>query len=251
MDNVRLIARLDINNEYVIKGKYFEGLRKVGLPNELANSYYAGGIDEIIFLDAVASLYDRNSLVEIIKQACKEIFVPITVGGGIRTIKDIQDALNAGADKVAINSEAIRNIAFITEAVEIFGSQAIVGSIVARRHRHHWEAFMDNAKHRTHKDAVEWAKELESAGVGEIVVSSIDKDGNENGFEIELIKEISEAVKVPVIAASGAGSTEDIVQVCKETNCDAVAIASILHYQREEIANIKNSMAQKEIEVRL
>jgi len=251
MNKIRVIARLDINNEYVIKGKYLEGLRKVGKPNELANKYYLDGIDEIIFLDAVASLYDRNSLTDIIRQACLEIFVPITVGGGIRTLSDIQNALNAGADKVAINSQAVRDLNFIKDAVEAFGSQAIVGSIVGIQHRKRWESFMDNAKHRTNKNAVEWAKELEGSGVGEIVVNSIDRDGIEGGFEIDLIRQISERVNIPVIAASGAGTASHIVDVCKNTQCDAVAIGSILHYERDSIPNIKHAMKDSGIEVRL
>ncbi len=251
MNKIRLIARLDINNEHVIKGKYLEGLRKVGQPNYLANTYYQDGIDEIIFLDAVASLYDRNSLTDIIKKACKDIFVPITVGGGIRTIHDINTALKAGADKVAINSQAVKDINFIHEAVRIFGTQAIVGSIVGIRHKGCWEAFMDNAKHRTKKDAVEWAKIIEESGVGEIIVSSIDKDGIESGFDVDLIKNISESVTVPVIAASGAGNSEHIIDVCNRTECDAVAVGSILHYGRETVQNIKHNMKVSGIEVRV
>jgi len=251
VSKIRLIARLDINNEYVIKGKYLEGLRKVGIPNQLANKYYNDGIDEIIFLDAVASLYDRNSLTEIIKQACSEIFVPITVGGGIRTLSDIQNALNSGADKVAINSQSFRDIDFIQEAVETFGSQAIVGSIVGIKNRNRWEAFIDNAKHRTNKDAVEWAKVLEDKGIGEIMVSSIDKDGIENGFDIELINKISESVNIPMIAASGAGKASHIVDVCQQTGCDAVAIGSMLHYQRDDVINIKSVMKNRGLEVRI
>jgi imidazole glycerol-phosphate synthase subunit HisF len=251
MNKIRVIARLDINNEYVIKGKYLEGLRKVGKPNELANKYYHDGVDEIIFLDAVASLYDRNSLIDIIRLACMEIFVPITVGGGIRTLDDIQNALHAGADKVAINSQAVRDLNFIREAVEAFGSQAIVGSVVGSRHRNRWEAFMDNAKHRTHNNAVDWAKVLEENGVGEIVVNSIDRDGIEKGFEIELIRQISEIVNIPVIAASGAGNSQHIVEVCNKAQCDAVAVGSILHYGRESVHEIKKTMKESGIEVRI
>jgi len=251
MNKIRVIARLDINNEYVIKGKYLEGLRKVGKPDQLANKYYHEGIDEIIFLDAVASLYDRNSLTNIIRQACLKIFVPITVGGGIRTLDDIQNALNAGADKVAINSQAVRDINFIREAVEAFGSQAIVGSVVGIRHRNRWEAFMDNAKHRTQHNAIEWANVLEENGVGEIVVNSIDRDGIEKGFEVDLIRQISENVNIPVIAASGAGDAKHIVKVCKNTQCDAVAVGSILHYGRQSVSEIKNAMKESGIKVRI
>ena len=250
MRKIRLIARLDINNEYVVKGKFLEGLRKVVKPNQLALEYYLDGIDEIIFLDAVASLYDRNSLINIIKQACKEVFVPITVGGGIKSIYDINQALSAGADKVAINTHAVKNINFITEAVETFGSQAIVASVVAIRNRNYWEAFIDNAKHRTKMDAVIWAKELEKAGAGELMISSIDRDGIQKGFDLNLIKEITNSVSIPVIASSGAGCPKDIIDVCNYTNCDAVSIASILHYRKYSISEIKKNLLLNNIDVR-
>ena len=251
MKKIRLIARIDINNNNVVKGKCLEGLRKVGKPNKMSLEYYNKGIDEIIFLDAVASLYDRNSLINILKKATKESFVPITIGGGIKTIKDIKDALSAGADKVAINTQALQNIDFIREAVKIFGSQAIVGSVVARRHRYRWEAFKDNAKHRANKDAIEWAVELEKAGVGEIMITSIDNDGRQKGFDIELVNSIASAVKIPIIASGGAGSSDDIVDLCRSTSCDAVAIASLLHYEIENIESIKLKMKSNKIEVRM
>ena len=194
MNKIRIIARIDINNDSVVKGKCLEGLRKIGKPNEMSKKYYEEGIDEIIFLDAVASLYDRNSLIHILKQASKETFIPITIGGGIKTINDIKDALSAGADKVAINTQAVKNIDFIREAVERFGSQAIVGSVVARRHRYRWEAFVDNAKHRTHKDAIDWAEELEQVGIGEIMITSIDNDGRQNGFDEDLVDALTKRV---------------------------------------------------------
>jgi imidazole glycerol-phosphate synthase subunit HisF len=251
MNKIRLIARIDINNNYVVKGMCLEGLRKVGKPNDLALKYYNDGIDEILFLDAVASLYERNSLIKILRQACKEVFVPITIGGGIKTIDDIKDALSAGADKVAINSQAVRDISFIKEASEIFGSQAIVGSVVARRHRYSWEAFVDNGKHRTYKNAIEWAQELEAAGVGEIVITSIDNEGKKKGYDIELAKQITDTVKIPVIASGGAGSSQHILDVCHQTDCDAVAIASILHYNIEEVKEIKQFLAKNNIKVRI
>jgi len=250
MNKVRIIVRIDINNDSVVKGKCLEGLRKIGKPNKMSRKYYEEGIDEIIFLDAVASLYDRNSLIDIIKQASKDSFVPITIGGGIKTIEDIKDALSAGADKVAINTQAIKNIDFIREAVERFGSQAIVGSLVARRHRYRWEAFIDNAKHRANKDAIEWALELERAGVGEIMVTSIDNDGRQKGFDVELMTSITSVVKVPVIASGGAGSSNDIIDLCRDANCDAVAIASLLHYEIESIEDIKNKMILNHIDIR-
>ena len=251
MNKIRVIARIDINNEYAVKGRCLEGLKKIGRPNEMSKKYYEGGVDEIVFLDAVASLYDRNSLIDILKQATKETFVPITIGGGIKTIKDIKDALSAGADKVAINTQAVKNLDFIREAVQIFGSQAIIGSVVARRHRYRWEAFIDNAKHRTHKDAVDWAVELEKAGAGEIMITSIDNDGRQKGFDVELVDAITKRVSIPVIASGGAGSSNDVIKLCKNTSCDAVAVASLIHYGVENISDIKNKMKDNNIGVRL
>ena len=251
MNKIRVIARIDVNNEYVVKGKCLEGLRRVGKPNKMSKKYYIEGIDEIIFLDSVASLYDRNSLIDILKQSTKETFIPITIGGGIKTIKDIKDALSAGADKVAINTQAVINLDFIREATKVFGSQAIIGSVVARRHRYGWEAFIDNAKHRTHKDAIDWAEELEKAGVGEIMVTSIDNDGRQNGFDVGLVDALTKRVGVPVIASGGAGSSNDIIKLCKNTNCDAVAVASLIHYGIENISDIKSNMKCNNIRVRL
>ena len=251
MNKIRIIVRIDINNDSVVKGRCLEGLKKIGRPNEMSKKYYEEGVDEIVFLDAVASLYDRNSLIDILKQATKETFVPITIGGGIKTIKDIKDALSAGADKVAINTQAVKNLDFIREAVQIFGSQAIIGSVVARRHRYRWEAFIDNAKHRTHKDAVDWAVELEKAGAGEIMITSIDNDGRQKGFDVELVDAITKRVSIPVIASGGAGSSNDVIKLCKNTNCDAVAVASLIHYGVENISDIKNKMKDNNIGVRL
>ena len=186
----------------------------------------------------------------ILRQASKNIFVPITIGGGIKTIKDIKDALSAGADKVAINSMAVKDISFIRKAVERFGSQAIVGSVVARKNRNTWEAFIDNAKHRTKKNAIDWAIELESAGVGELMVTSIDNDGRGVGYDIDLVSNVSQAVKIPIIASGGAGSRQDIVDVCKLSGCDAIAISSIIHYKTSTISAIKKMMLDNDLKVR-
>jgi imidazole glycerol-phosphate synthase subunit HisF len=248
---IRVVARIDINNESVVKGRCLEGLKKIGNPEEMSNKYYEDGIDEIIFLDAVASLYDRNSLIDILRKASKNIFVPITIGGGIKTIKDIKDALSAGADKVAINSMAFKDISFIKKAVERFGSQAIIGSVVARKNRNTWEAFIDNAKHRTHKNAIEWAVELESAGVGEMMITSIDNDGRAVGYDTDLVRNVTQAVKIPTIASGGAGSSQDVVNVCKMSGCDAITLSSITHHQTSKIKSIKENMLKNNLRVRL
>jgi len=248
----RIIARLDIKNEYVIKGIHLEGLRKVGNPNELAKKYYAQGIDEIIFMDAVAAYYDRNSLSEIIKEASKDIFVPITVGGGIRKIADIQEALNAGADKVAINTQAIQNPEFLTQASKVFGSQCIVSSIVAKKiASNKWEAYIENGREPTGVDVVDWAQKVQALGAGEIMLTSIDKEGTKKGFDLELNKTVSTVVTIPLIASGGAGKEEDIANVLNIEGIDASALASTLHYKLIQIDELKNSLSSQQIEVRV
>ena len=251
MHKFRIISRIDINNQNVVKGKCLEGLRKIGQPEVFALKYYLEGIDELIFMDAVASLYDRNSLLGILKATCKKVFIPITIGGGIKTLDDIQDALNSGADKVAINSQGIRDINFIKEAVRIYGSQAIVGSVVARNHRYTWEAFMDNAKHRSGINAVQWAKNLQDAGVGEIMVTSVDYEGKMKGFDTYLLDEINKATNIPIIASGGAGNTTHIASLLSKTSCNAVAIASMFHYNLVSILELKKYLSNNGVPVRI
>ena len=249
----RIIARLDIKNDYVIKGIHLEGLRKVGNPNELARKYYSEGADEIILMDAVAAYYDRNSLSEIVKQTCSDIFIPITVGGGIRKINDIQTALNSGADKVAINTQAVHNSNFIKEASQIFGSQCIVGSIEAKKvSDNNWEVYIDNGREPTGINVIEWAIELENLGVGEIMITSIDNEGTKKGFDLKLNKLISESISVPIISSGGAGNISHISDLIIGSNIDAVAIASILHYNIVDLNTIKKELFEyQDIHVRL
>lgn len=248
----RIIARLDIKNEYVIKGIHLEGLRKVGDPNILAKKYYDEGIDEIVFMDAVAAYYDRNSLSHIIEKACEEVFVPITVGGGIRTIEDIKKALNSGADKVAINTKAIESPNFIKEASEIFGSQCIVASVVAKKvSDNKWEAYIENGREPTGVDVLTWVQKLEELGAGEIMLTSLDKEGTKKGFEVELYKEVENVVSIPLIASGGMGNNKDAINLFKKVNIDAIATASTLHYNIEDIKSIKNSIIEKEVKVRI
>jgi cyclase len=252
MQKIRLIARLDIKNEDVIKGIHLEGLRKIGDPIELAKKYYQQGIDEIIFMDAVASLYGRNNLFHIIESACKEVFIPITIGGGIRNISDIENALNSGADKIAINTHAIKNPELIMEASRIYGSQCIVGSIEAmKKSDNRWEAYTDNGREETGIDAIEWAKELERLGAGELIITSINQEGTNKGFDIELIKKISENVTIPVIASGGAGKIGHINDVINQTEVGAVAIASLLHYNIHNVGEIKTGLHQTGINIRV
>ncbi|MGE0635312.1 MAG: imidazole glycerol phosphate synthase subunit HisF [Bacteroidia bacterium] len=251
MHKLRLIARLDVKNEFVIKGIHLEGLRKVGDPIELAKKYYSDGIDEVLFMDAVASLYDRNNLFHIIEKACKEVFIPITIGGGIRSVNDIEKALKSGADKIALNTQAIRTPEIIKEASRIYGTQCIVGSIEAKRRNNTWEAYIDNGRQETGINAVDWAKQLEDLGAGEILVTSVDMEGTKKGFDIELVKQISEIVNIPVIASGGAGSPADIQKVIHySNNLSGVAIASLIHYNMFSVKTIKNNLGDNNILVR-
>ncbi|MCB9610255.1 MAG: imidazole glycerol phosphate synthase subunit HisF [Polyangiaceae bacterium] len=239
MRRPRIIARLDIKNEHVIKGIQLEGLRKIGEPNAMAVGYYNDGADELLFMDAVASLYGRNGVLEIVEGACRDVFVPITVGGGIRTVQDIEAALRAGADKVAINTAAFQSATLIDAAARYFGSQCIVGSVEAKKRGGHWEAFTETGRQETGVDAVAWAKRLEGQGAGEIMVTSIDRDGTKKGYDVELLKQVREAVTIPVIGSGGAGTAAHVAAAFSSTDADGLAIATALHYRKTNIRDIK------------
>ena len=252
MNKKRIIARIDVKNEFAIKGIHLEGLRKVGDPNEMAIKYYKQGVDEIIFMDAVAAYYDRNSLSDLIVKATGNVFVPITVGGGIRTLNDISKALKSGADKVAINTQAVRNPEFITEAASVFGSQCIVASVEAKRiSDSKWEVYVDNGREPTGVDVVEWIDKLEELGAGEIMLTSIDMEGTKKGFDEPLISVISSRISIPLIVCGGAGNYAHIESVLSNENVDAVALASVLHYNILQIDTLKEDLANNEIEVRI
>ncbi len=251
MARVRVIARLDVKNEYVIKGIHLEGLRKIGDPNEMARRYYESGIDEILFIDAVAAYYDRNSLSHIIEKACDDVFVPITVGGGIRTLADIQKALNAGADKVAINTQAVKDPGFISEASQVFGAQCIVASVVAKKQDHGWEAYTDNGREPSGKDVFAWVQELEGLGAGEILLTSVDQDGTKKGFDLELVQGVSARISIPVIVSGGAGNVKDVVDLSQAAHADAVALGSLLHYDLAGIRDVKDALADAGVRVRI
>ncbi len=242
MNSVRIIPRLDIKGPNVIKGVHLECLRVVGDPQDLATRYYEGGADELLYMDTVASLYGRNNLLPIIEKASQNIFVPLTVGGGIRSVEDIRRILRAGADKVAINTYAVKHPEFITEAARAFGSQCIVGSIEAQRVEGTWEAFTDNGRQRTGLDAVAWAKRLESLGAGELLVTSVDQEGTERGYDVELLAAIAPEVGIPVIASGGAGNLEHVVSAIREGRADAVSCAHIFHYHKHSIQEVKETL---------
>ncbi len=248
---MRLIARLDVKNEFVIKGIHLEGLRKIGDPNELARRYYQQGIDEIVFMDAVASLYDRNNLFEVIEAACRDVFIPITLGGGLRSLGDIEAALKAGADKVAINTAAVRNPGLIAEAARHFGSQCIVASIEAKKQASDdWEAYIDNGREKTGIEVTGWTKKLQDLGAGEIFLTSIDREGTRRGFDLQLSKAVNEAVSIPVIASGGCGRPDHITALADVTAPSAVALASVLHYGTHSIFEVKQAMAACGLAVR-
>ena len=251
MKKFRLIARLDVKNEFVIKGIHLEGLRKVGNPNQLASNYYQDGIDEIFFMDAVASLYQRNNIFHIIQRACAEVFIPITIGGGIRSIDDIQNALRTGADKVALNTQAIKTPELIEEASMKFGRQCIVGSIEAKRKGNSWEAYIENGRESTGVDVIEWATKLETLGVGELIITSVDQEGTKKGCDISLMKSVCSRTNVPVIASGGIGTVSHLVDICQKTQIDGVALASVLHYNTHAIRDLKIELMKRNISVRL
>ena len=240
MRSIRLIARLDIKGPNLIKGIHLEGLRVMGSPNEHALRYYLEGIDELIYMDCVASLYGRNHLGSIVSQAAKDIFVPMTVGGGIRSVEDVAEILRAGADKVAVNTAAVGDSKLISSIARRFGSQCMVLSIEAKQVApERWEVYTDNGRERTGLDVIDWAKKGVAMGAGEILLTSVDMEGTRKGFDIALVKAVSDEVSVPVIASGGMGSPEDLLTVVRDGRADAVAMADILHYKRAKISDIR------------
>lgn len=231
MNKIRIIPRLDIKGPNLVKGIHLEGLRVLGKPEKFAKFYYENGADELFFQDAVASLYERNSLSDIISKTAKEIFIPLTVGGGIRTIKDIKNVLRAGADKVSINTAAVKNPEFIREASLKFGSSTIVVAIEAiRQSDGKYLAYTDNGREESGLEVVSWAKRAEDLGAGEIVITSVDKEGTGEGFDLNLVKMVAGAVSIPVIAHGGCSGPEDAAKIIMQGQADAIAVSSILHY---------------------
>jgi cyclase len=229
---LRIIPRLDIKGENLVKGIHFEGLRVLGEPAPFARHYYEQGADELLYVDIVASLYGRNSLLDMIERTAREVLIPLTVGGGLRSSDDIQSALRAGADKVAINTAAVRRPEFIREAAQKFGSSTIVLAIEAKRCPDgSYEAYTDNGREKTGLDACSWARRGVELGAGEVLVTSVDREGAGLGFDLDLSRHIAESVPVPVIAGGGAGTAAHVKEATLSARVQAVAIASMLHYQ--------------------
>ena len=247
---MRIIARLDIKNFNLIKSRNLEGLKVVGDPNLYASKYYSEGADELIFMDLVASLYNRNSLYEIIKQASKNIFIPFTVGGGIRSIDDALKIFDSGADKIAINTAAIKDPNLIKVLSKRFGSQAIVLSIEAKKiNEKKWEAYIECGRQDTGIDVVDWAKKNADNGAGEILLTSIDQEGTSKGFDFGLIDAVTSAVNLPLLASGGFGSLNDIEKI-SNLDVDGIVIADAIHFNKIDLNSIRDKAKQLDLKVR-
>jgi len=248
----RIIPCLDVESGRVVKGVKFVDLRDAGDPVEAARTYNDAGADELVFLDITASAEGRNIMIDVVARTAEQVFIPLTVGGGMRTLNDFRDILKAGADKISINSAAIRNPNLIEEAAWRFGSQCVVVAIDAKRRkeRNGWDVYIDGGRINTGKDAVEWAIEVEKRGAGEILLTSMDMDGTNNGYDIALTSAVSRAVNIPVIASGGAGRLEHFSEVIFEGGADAVIAASLFHFGIFTIQQVKEYLASCGIPVR-
>ncbi|WP_026591289.1 imidazole glycerol phosphate synthase subunit HisF [Bacillus sp. UNC437CL72CviS29] len=248
----RIIPCLDVKDGRVVKGVNFVGLQDVGDPVEIADLYNKAGADEIVFLDITATHEGRKTIIDVVERAASKVFIPLTVGGGISTIQDIYALLRAGADKVSLNSAAVRNPKLVGEGAEHFGSQCIVVAIDARKVKENkWNVYVNGGRIDTGIDAVQWAKQVEQLGAGEILLTSMDADGTKDGYDIRLTKTISEAVSIPVIASGGCGSAEHIVKVFQKTSVNAALAASIFHYGEATVQEVKKKLQEGKIEVRI
>lgn len=252
MSKVRIIARLDIKGSNLIKGIHLEGLRVLGDPNAFAVRYYEEGADELLYLDIVASLYGRNSLDDIVRRTARDVFIPLTVGGGLRSLEDVTRILRCGADKVAINTAAVRRPELIMEVSRRFGSQCLVLSIEAKSTSPgKWTAYTDNGREHSGLDAVEWAVRGAELGAGEILVTSVDREGTRRGFDVELTRAIADAAPIPVIASGGLGTPAHLVEVVEHGHADAVAVADALHYSRHSMGALRNAAREAGVPVRV
>lgn len=250
--STRIIARLDVKPPMVVKPVHFEGLRKIGTPEDLAMKYYNQGADEILYIDIVASLYRRKPLLNHIKETSKNLFIPFAAGGGVTSIEDFSSFLHNGVDKVVINTYALQTDPQIIEkASKIFGSQAVVVQIDAKKWPGYYEPYSDCGRIRSNRDVFIWAEQVEDLGAGEILLSSVDQDGRRRGFDLDLVKEVVARVDIPVIAASGAGSLEDIKNVIEYAQPSAVAIGAVLHYNNLTVEGIKKYLTSHRIRVAL
>ncbi len=247
----RIIPCLDVRDGKVVKGINFVGIKEVGDPVELAKQYSDSGADEIVFLDITASHEGRATMLDVVRRTAEVVFVPLTVGGGIRTIDDVRDTLRAGSDKVGINSAAVRNPELINEAAKLFGRQCIVAAVDAKRvDDGSWHIVINGGRIDTGKDLLEWVQELEQRGAGEILLTSMDADGTKAGYDLEMTKAVCDLVNIPVIASGGAGSVDDFADVFAATGCDAALAASLFHYGELTIDEVKDAMRARGIPAR-
>lgn len=247
----RIIPCLDVKDGRVVKGTNFVNLRDAGDPVEVAALYDRQMADEIVFLDITASHEKRGIIMEVVRKTAETVFMPLTVGGGINSCEDIRRLLNAGADKISINTAAVKNPALIREAAGRFGSQCIVVAIDAKKTKSNWEVFTHGGRTPTGKDAVAWAREAEASGAGEILLTSMDADGTKDGFDLPLTDAVSRAVNIPVIASGGAGEVCHFAEVFEKTGADAALAASVFHYRQMTVGDVKNFLKQRDISVRL
>tara|TARA_Y100001954_G_C15823797_1_gene611279 strand:- start:2932 stop:3675 length:744 start_codon:yes stop_codon:yes gene_type:complete len=247
---MRIIARLDVKPPYVVKPVHFEGLRKIGSPVDLSTKYYSEGADEIVYIDIVSSLYQREIVYNLIKDVSKEIFTPFAVGGGIKNLEQAKKIINNGADKIIVNTNSIINPNLISELVSIFGSQAICVHIQAKKWKNWYECYTDCGRNKTGIDIIDWAKEAEELGAGEIILSVIDNDGRNNGFDLHISEKLINSVTIPVVIGSGAGSLDHILELSK-LNPSGILIGSLLHYNKHSIIEIKKYLLGNNINVKL
>lgn len=247
----RIIPCLDIKDGRTVKGVNFEGLRDAGDPVELAQRYTDEGADELVFLDITATKEKRKTLINLVKDIAAHINIPFTVGGGIKSVEEIADILKAGADKVSLNSAIVRNPQLITDASDAFGAQAIVAAVDAKRTGDHWQVFVKGGSEPTGLDALEWIMETEKRGAGEILLTSMDRDGTKSGFDLDLLKEVNRRVTIPVIASGGAGTMQHCCDAVTIGHADAVLAASIFHFKEIEIKDLKEKMSEDGITVRI
>jgi len=247
----RIIPCLDIDNGRVVKGTKFVNIRDAGDPSELANFYNKEGADELVFLDITATHENRKTLIDVVRNVSSQVFIPLTVGGGIRALKDMKIMLEAGADKVSINSSAISNPKLITECAKEFGSQCVVSAIDVKKIDTQWTVFTHGGRKVTDIDVIDWVQIVEENGAGEILLTSMDKDGSYDGYDLELLNRINEKISIPLIASGGAGKLEHLVDALSVGNADAVLAASIFHYGEFSIKQAKDFLRKNKIQVRL
>jgi cyclase len=246
----RLIARLDIKGQNVIKGIQFEGLRVIGAPQQLANKYYDEGADELLLIDSVASLYQRDNILNIVEETAEEIFIPLTVGGGIRTLSDAKKLLLSGADKVAINSAAVMRPELLNEIAQIFGSQCVVLSVEAKQNGSNWEVYTNNGREPSGINVLEWVSRARTLGVGEVLITSVDRDGTKKGLDNELMKKVREVTDLPLIGCGGIGANEGVLSSFEQCQLEGIAMASALHSKKIDLMELRTFLKSSGVPVR-